>query len=58
MGVCVCVRAQSCLTLCIEHWHMRVWVCVYVQSRLRLFVPEQWCMAVCVCVSVCELSHF
>ena len=43
MAVCVCVCAQSCLTLCQSSG---VWVCVFMLSPVPLFAPEQWHMGV------------
>ena len=49
--VCVRTRARSCPTLCTGALaDGGVCVCVYMLSHVRLFAPEQWQMALCVCV--------
>ena len=54
--VCVCVHAQSCLTLCAGAVAYGG-VCVCVLGRVQLFAVEQWHMGVCVSMCVCVCTQ-
>ena len=58
MCVCVCVRAQSCPTLCIGAVAYGG-VCVYACACKVISdsVPEQWHMGVHICVFVCVCAQ-